>query len=250
MSTSEHNYHAASQRLHEQLGRLIAETTPGERLLSEPKLAKKMGVSRATLREAMRTFETQGLIHRRQGVGTFVIHPSQMIQTGLEVLESMQTLAQRIGLPVQMSAYEIDQRAARGNEAQTLNIPEGQPVMQVSWIVEAENRPVAYLEDVLPQGILSEQDIEDDFDGSILDMLLQRGELALTNSRTEITAAAADSTVARALGIQRGDVVLVFEATLFSAGGRAVDLSHSYFLPGYFRFHVNRQVGRDSTAHK
>lgn len=250
MSASEHNYHAASQRLHEQLGRLIAETPPGDRLLSEPKLAKKMGVSRATLREAMRTFETQGLIHRRQGVGTFVIHPSQVIQTGLEVLESILTLAQRIGLPVQMSVYEINQRTARGNEAQLLNIAEGEPVMQVSWIVEAENRPVAYLEDVLPQGVLSEQDIEDDFDGSILDMLLQRGELALTNSRTEITAAAADSTVARALGIQRGDVVLVFEATLYSAGGRAVDLSHSYFLPGYFRFHVNRQVGRESAAHK
>ena len=50
------------QRLQSQLAGLISATTPGERLLSEPELAKKMGVSRATLREAMRTFEGQGLI--------------------------------------------------------------------------------------------------------------------------------------------------------------------------------------------
>jgi len=39
----------------------------------EPKLARDMGVSRATLREAMRSFEAQGLIMRKQGAGTFVI---------------------------------------------------------------------------------------------------------------------------------------------------------------------------------
>ncbi len=60
-----------SQRLQFQLRQIIADTTPGDCLPSEPKLAKKLEVSRATLREAMRTFETQGLIHRRQGVGTF-----------------------------------------------------------------------------------------------------------------------------------------------------------------------------------
>ena len=78
-----------SQRLHEDLGRVIAVAKPGERLPSEPELARRLQVSRATLREAMRTFETQGLIHRRQGSGTFVSHPSQVIDSGLEMLESI-----------------------------------------------------------------------------------------------------------------------------------------------------------------
>jgi GntR family transcriptional regulator len=100
-----------SQRLHEDLGKIIAETAPGERLLTEPELAKQLNVSRATLREAMRTFETQGLIYRHQGSGTFVIHPSQVIDTGLEVLESIETLSKRIGLVVS-SEMKIEHRQA------------------------------------------------------------------------------------------------------------------------------------------
>ncbi len=49
--------------------------------------------------------------------------------------------------------------------------------------------------------------------------------------------------VARALGIQRGDVLLRFTADLYSTTGQIVDYSFSYFLPGYFRFHVVRRVG-------
>ena len=74
------------QRLQADLAALIARTPAGQRLISEPDLAKQMGVSRATLREAMRTFETQGLIRRRQGSGTYVVGKVPVIDAGLESL--------------------------------------------------------------------------------------------------------------------------------------------------------------------
>ena len=79
------NHIPTSQRLHDRLGNLISATPPGDRLPSEPELARDLGVSRATLREAMRIFETQGLIRRRQGAGTYVLSPSHVIESGLEV---------------------------------------------------------------------------------------------------------------------------------------------------------------------
>jgi GntR family transcriptional regulator len=233
-----------SERLHEQLRDLIAETVPGERLPSEPALAKELGVSRATLREAMRTFETQGLLLRRQGVGTFVNRPPQIIDSGLEVLDSVNTLAERTGLPVKLGDYHIDSRVASEQERELFDLESGAEVVQVIWVVEAESRPVAYLIDILPEEVLSVKELERDFNGSVLDLLLQRGDLALTTSRTDINAVAAEPEVARALGIQRGDVVLRFTATLYTDTGRVIDYSYSYFLPGYFRFHVVRRVGK------
>jgi len=232
-----------SQRLHEQLRQLIDRTPPGERLPSEPDLAKQLGVSRATLREAMRTFETQGLIHRRQGIGTFVIQPSQVIASGLEVLESIETLAERIGLSVSMGALKVDQRLARPEEAEQLSLESGDQVVHVARVIEAHDRPVAYLIDILPNDVLKPGDLKASFSGSVLDLLLRRGDPPLTTSRTEISTVAADSEVARALGIQRGDGVLRFQAILYAVDGRVVDYSYSYFLPGVFRFHVVRRVG-------
>jgi len=65
-------------RIIDELTELIDALEPGDFLPSEPKLAKQLGVSRATLREAMRVFEGRGLIIRRQGVGTLVASPPQV----------------------------------------------------------------------------------------------------------------------------------------------------------------------------
>ncbi len=234
---------STSQRLHEQLGKIIAETSPGERLLTEPELAKQLNVSRATLREAMRTYETQGLIYRHQGSGTFVIHPSQIIDTGLEVLESIETLSKRIGLAVSTGDLKIERRSAVEDVAKALLIQPDDPVNYVSRVIHAEGRPVAYLIDILPEEILTTHELELGFTGSVLDLLLKRGMPTLASSRCEINAVQAQVDVAKALRIQRGDVLLRFIAYLYTTNGRVIDYSYSYFLPGYFNFHVIRRVG-------
>jgi GntR family transcriptional regulator len=231
------------RRLQTELASLIASLPAESRLPSEPELAHKMGVSRATLREAMRSFEGQGLIRRRQGVGTFVIGNVAVIDAGLEVLESIETIAERIGLEVKMGALQVAQLPADETLAEALSVPAGANLTQVSRVIYSDSHPIAYLVDTLPEDVLGMADIEKDFSGSVLDLLLRRGNPKLTHSRTEINAICAPSEVARALQIQRDDVLLHFTAVLVTESGRAVDNSFSYFLPGYFRFHVVRRVG-------
>ncbi len=230
-------------RLKTELAEMIAGLPPESRLPSEPELARSMGVSRATLREAMRSFEVQGLIRRRQGVGTFVVSQVPVIDSGLEVLASIETLAQRISLPVKMGELHLSQELASPEEAEALSIPPDSPMTRVKRVILTENRPIAFLVDNLPAEVLPLAELEAGFTGSVLDLLLRRGNPKLTQSRTEIKAIGATPEVARAMQIQRDDVLLHFSAHLFSDEGRVVDISLSYFLPGYFRFHVVRRVG-------
>ena len=236
------NQNSLSQRLHEDLADLIETTEPGDRLPTEPDLAKQLGVSRATLREAMRTFETQGLLLRKQGVGTFVVRPTQVLETGLEVLESIETLAKRTELPVSPGKVHLEQRQATKEECDLLALEPGCSVISVSRVILAEGRPVAYLVDILPDDVLSPEEVQQGFSGSVLDLLLERGSPRLVNSHCEIAAVAANPTISRALHIQRGDAILKFSSRLFALDGRVVDYSYSYFLPGYFRFHVVREL--------
>jgi GntR family transcriptional regulator len=230
------------QRLQADLAALIERTPPGQRLTSEPELAKQLGVSRATLREAMRTFETQGLIRRRQGSGTYVVGKVPVIDAGLEVLESLDTMAQRLNLAVSVGELHVEHMTADSESAEGLGISEGKPLTRIRRVMCADGRPVAYLIDTLPVNVLKADELSEKFSGSVLDFILARGD-SLTVSRAAISATNATAEVAKALEIQRGDVLLQFVSQLYDNNGRIVDHTVSYFIPGYFNFHVVRRIG-------
>lgn len=69
------------KRLYQQIAEQIHELMqtkqlrPGDRLPSEPQLARQLGVSRPSVREAMIVLETAGLIEVQSGSGTYVREP-------------------------------------------------------------------------------------------------------------------------------------------------------------------------------
>jgi len=231
------------QRLQADLAALIERTPAGARLISEPDLAKQLGVSRATLREAMRTFETQGLIRRRQGAGTFVVGKVPVIDAGLEVLESLDTMARRMNLAIAVSDLNVEQITAEEEYASELGVTVGACLTRVRRVMRAETRPVAYLIDLMSEDILKIADLPEGFNGSVLDFMLERGD-ELRISRAAISATNATAEVAKALEIQRGDVLLQFVSQIYTAGGKMVDYTVSYYIPGYFNFHVVRRIGK------
>jgi GntR family transcriptional regulator len=231
------------QRLQNDLREIIESSPKGTKLPSEPQLAEELGVSRATLREAMRTFESQGLLRRRQGLGTFVVRPAQVIESGLEVLESIESLARKIGLDVKMGSLTISHTRANEKQAEKLNLSVGAPVIEIHRVILADQSPAAYLIDVLPEHVIDLKVLEDQFTGSVLDLILKTEKPALSVSKTEISAIHAYPEVAKALDIQRGDTLLLLTGLLFDNQGHPIDFSYSYFLPGYFRLHIIRKIG-------
>ena len=230
-------------RLQRELGVMIASANAGDKLPTEPELAKQLGVSRSTLREAMRSFETQGLLIRRQGAGTFVADTSRVFETGLEALESRETIAKRLGLEISMGRLDTDRQEADSRLCALFNISPRTELLNISRVIYVKGQPAAYLRDILPEENLGAQDLQNGFTGSILDLLIQKKSPELEQSSTEINVIPAPHDVARALDIQRGEGLLMFEADLVTRQGEVIDHSYSYFLPGYFRFHVVRKIG-------
>ena len=56
--------------------RITEELKPGDRLPPERELVRMLGVSRSSVRDAIRTLELMGLLQPRQGIGTVVCHPA------------------------------------------------------------------------------------------------------------------------------------------------------------------------------
>ena len=232
---------APYRRTAEALAELLDRSQPGEALPSEPKLAEQLGVSRATLRDAMRAFQERGLIVRRQGVGTYV--GPKLIEAGLEELVSIETLAAQIGMRVTMVDLSVERREPSESESESLGLRDGQRVVEIARGIRAGGKPVAYLIDVIADGLVPDEAWGSGFRGSVLDLLVERGEFPLEFSRTEINAVAADRELAARMELPLGEVLLVFEASLFTRDRSIVDRSRSYFLPGTFRFQVVRRVG-------
>ncbi|GAP22854.1 GntR family transcriptional regulator [Leptolinea tardivitalis] len=231
--------------LENSLIQLLGTLSPGDRLPPEPDLARQLGVSRAMLREVVTGLVERGLLIRRQGIGTFVASQAPFIDFGLEVLESLDSLAKRKGMETEVLELEIRSRRMTADEIEIFNpIENSANVLEVSRVIAINGKAVAYLVDNVPEIYLAQADVKSSIHGSVYDLLAQKKEIPLSYSRTDILAINADAETSRKLKIGEGTALILLTAQLYTTNGRIVDYSISYFVPGQFKFHVMRRLGR------
>lgn len=218
---------------------------PGDRLPPETQLAGQLGISRATLREAMRTFEERGLIVRRQGVGTFITeHLDNLhIESGLETLESLDKIAARQGVRVSDAGLSIRRIEVDAEIAAGLDVPEGTPAVEVARTKVAGARPVAHMVDIVPESLITVEEMKEGFRGSVLDFLLERGRPPLAYARARLHARRAGRSLSKALEVSADTPILLIEETIYSMENTPVEYSLNYFLSGVFDFSVIRRIG-------
>jgi GntR family transcriptional regulator len=224
------------------------EYTPGDRMPSELELSQRLGISRPTLREALRLLEDEGAIQRRHGVGTFMSSPRPIIESGLEVLESVERQALRIGLSTEMADLRLEERAATPVELEQLGLVLPTSVTVIERVIVADALPVAFLSDCVPVHYLRRDDLPKSFKGSVLDFLIERGWPTLAYSRTELAPESADGILMQNLHLGRASALLRLDAQLYATDGRVVDYSVSHFVSGHFRFHVVRRIGATASS--
>ena len=230
-------------QVEEALIEFLADSEPGEQLPPEPDLAQKLGVSRSTLREALRSLKDKGVIAGRRGVGTFVQSRLPLIPSGLETLESVDVIARRLGLDIRTDQVTITEQPASPEMQKELNLRTEDTVTCVRRVKLAGTQPVAYIEDMVPATFADASALQTGFRDSVLDFLCEQGDPQPDHARADILAMLADDELAIKLNQRSGAAILLLKETLYAADGTAIGSSRNYFVPGFFNFHVIRRIG-------
>ena len=187
---------------------------PGELMPSEADLVAQFGVSRMTVGRALRELQTEGLIERVQGVGTFAaqLHRVSSTLTIRDLHDEIEARGHRHHAEVQLTREE---RAPR-ELAQQLGLSDGAPVFH-SLIVHHDNGVPLQCEDRYVNPACAPDYLKVDFTRTTPTHYLL--EVApLWNAQYTIQASAPTEQEARLLGIDRGEPCLVVVRRTMSRG--------------------------------
>ena len=217
----------------------------GDRLPSEEELARQLGISRPTLREALGNLEVYGVITRRHGVGTFVAAPAQgPIQGGLEQVESLRFLAAKTGVKIERAEWVVEVVIAIDELASQLKLKPGAPLIHVQMTAKQADCLFAYLDSYILDAYVDVDHLRAYAEGSLLDYLIKHGEPKISYTHTNLYAIAADQAVAAWLGILEGMPLLHLAEIFYTETGQPVALSLNYFITDRLKFHIVRRVTR------
>jgi len=221
----------------------------GSRLPSEPALATELGVSRATLREALRALESEGLIRRMWGSGTFVTS-GRRVANSLDLNFGVTDAIRAAGMEAGVGEARHWLEPATVSEANRLELQPGADVLVVERIRTADGKPVVLSRDILPGRLVaSRPELADEMlKRSMYEVLERDLGIVISYGVATFQPVTADVTVARRLGVPRGEQMLAIWQVDYTEEGTAVLSSYEYHLANAFEFTVLRRgPGRRSS---
>ncbi|MDQ1615955.1 MAG: hypothetical protein QOJ60_1894 [Actinomycetota bacterium] len=209
------------------------ELTSGHRLDNEIELADRLGVSRPTVRRAIQELVAKGLLVRKRGVGTQVVHgrltrPVELSSLYDDLARSQRHPTTRV---VRHTVGPADEDVGT-----VLGVATGADVLAIERLRLTEGEPLAIMRNWLPADIapFSREDLE----ATGLYELLRAAGVHLRIARQRISAQSADPGQARLLGVRRGAPLVTMERTSYDDSGRAVELGRHVYRPESYGFEL------------
>jgi GntR family transcriptional regulator len=219
------------------------DLVPGDRLPREGELAKLLGVSRMTLRQALATLEARGCLQRRTGRagGTFVIEPRiECDLTGLAgFTEQMRRAHVRAGAHV-VSSLTLP---APPLAASALSLARGATVHEIVRVRTVARQPLALERSYFPAELFADLR-ERQLTGSLYQLLSHRYGQEPTTASESFEPVAARADEAEHLSVELGDPLMLIERTAFNRGGRAIEFARDLFRPDRIKISLRTSVGQ------
>jgi len=207
------------------------ELAPGTRLENEIDLADRLRLSRPTMRRAIEYLVDRGLLVRKRGVGTQVVHAK--VQRQVELTSLYDDLAKAHRDP-HTRVLSFATEPAPDALALELGLPEGTKVYVFERLRYAGAEPLAIMRNHVPADLLrlAPEDLEEQG----LYNLLRANGLNLRIAKQSIGARAATAAEARALGETKGAPLLTMVRSAYDDQGRAVEHGDHIYRASRYSF--------------
>jgi len=227
----------------EEIRRFIDERglKSGDLLPPEGNLCQRLGISRGTLREAMRALEDEELVVRKQGIGTYVAHNELLISSTLDLNEGVTEMIRGKGMVPGSRDISIEKIQANRKIGKVLGLENAEKLFLIKRVRTANDVPVAYTQDFIPAKIIPESEHEQLGAGSLYSLIENRLNIELASSLLRVKPVKATKAMAQKLSIKTGDLLIYLQQTDASTTGLPIIYSEEYFVSQRFEFVVLRK---------
>jgi GntR family transcriptional regulator len=223
-------------------GRLRDDVTggvyePGSRLPSEAELSELFGVSRITVREALRMLQRDMLIESRHGRGHYVLSAGGLVKKPIGELQSVTELMESLGYPMETTVLSV-RREPGGERASALGLEPDDEVFRLERLRTSGGEAMIYSIDILPVRAFAGG--EPDWGGSLLEAMEREG-IWIAYSRATIRAVILPRSVVRQAGVPPTLPWILMDQINFTSEHRPVLLSLDHHRGDKFEFETLRQ---------
>lgn len=235
-------YYQLKEMIREQVEKGILK--PGDSLPSERELSEKYGISRPTVRQAIKELVYEGLLEREKGRGTFVSQPKidySFIQHFTTFYDDML----KKGYTLKTKVLKKEVKEANRKISRLLQIEEGDKIIFIERLRSIRGEPIVDVQNHIPYHLCPGL-VEDDLtDRSLYKLLAEKYGLRSQWADITLETIVAGEQESALLGIEKGSPMLLMENLTYDQNNRIMDFFRSRFRgdKGKVRVRVYRDEG-------
>ncbi len=221
------------------------EFEPGDKLPSEKRLCDYFGVSRITVRQALKALENEGLIFKKQGLGAFVSDDTNAQQ--LVQLTDFSEDMRRAGFSSSSKLISFKKVDPEPEINPILEVPPNSPLIRIDRVRIGNGIPVAVDITWLPASygqLLLDEDLRNK---TLYQILEDTYSIPISAGRYKFTATKADAYIAKHLNVEEGSPVFEIDRCSRTTAGKKVYYQKRYNNPEYISYEIELFRGDDSS---
>ncbi len=214
----------------------------GKLLPNEVELAKRLGISRNTVRQAINKLVFEGLLIRKKGVGT-KIAKGKTVTTRLDSWHSFSQEMSGKGIPFVNYDIKVSWVKPIPEVVEFFNISPDKEILKLERLRGSEeDRAIVYFISYFhPRVGLTGKE---DFSRPLYTILEEDYATIASISKEEISAELAENWIAKKLSIHKGAPLLKRKRNVFDPGERPVEYNIGYYNAEHFTYSIEIRGGK------